>query len=188
MKRILFYFICFLFSFSISAQSFQKDTNVIGAGLGIGGSYGSYTYNSQTPAISMFYERGVWDGVGPGTISLGGYFGFKSYKYHGSDFFGTYDYKWNYSIFGLRSAYHWNFTEDQKFDPYAGVMLGLYSLNFRSKYSYSGTPFSQPNYGGTTLTSSVYLGARYYISDNMGIYGEVGYGVSYLTLGAQIKF
>ncbi len=86
--------------------------------MGIGGHFGSFTYGSQTPAISLQYEKGMWDIGGPGVISLGGYVGRKGYKYSGSS--GSYHYseKWNYTVIGVRSAYHYNGINNEKFDVY----------------------------------------------------------------------
>jgi len=59
--------------FAANAQEFQKGTNIISAGIGLGSSILSYSGASQSPALSLQYERGVWDIGGPGVISLGGY-------------------------------------------------------------------------------------------------------------------
>src|ERR1044072_9560322 len=99
-KLALGLFAATLFATKSNAQFFEKGTNVISAGVGLGGHYGSYTYGSQTPAISVQYEKGVWDIGGPGVISLGGYAGTKSYKYSSDYGFGAYHSKdkWNYTI------------------------------------------------------------------------------------------
>ncbi|MFT4154225.1 hypothetical protein [Parafilimonas sp.] len=49
--------------------------------IGLGSSMLNYSGAGQTPAISAQFERGVWPIGGPGVISLGGYAGFKTYKY-----------------------------------------------------------------------------------------------------------
>ena len=88
----------------VKAQTYEVGTNVISGGLGLGSSIaGGFTYGSQSPGISLQYERGVWE-VGPGVISLGGYLGFKSYKYNYNDGINAYSEKWNYTIVGARGA------------------------------------------------------------------------------------
>jgi hypothetical protein len=67
------------------AQSFDVGTNVISAGIGLGSGFNSYDYNSSTPGFSIQYDRGIWE-AGPGVIRLGGYLGFKDYKYSNPDF------------------------------------------------------------------------------------------------------
>ena len=72
--------------FAANAQEFQKGTNIISAGIGLGSSILSYSGASQSPALSLQYERGVWDIGGPGVISLGGYAGYKGYSFSGTDY------------------------------------------------------------------------------------------------------
>jgi len=170
-----------------SAQAFLKGTNVVSAGIGFGGSFGSFSYGSQTPGISVQYEKGVWEIGGPGVISLGGYVGRKGYKYSGAA--GTYHYsqKWNYTIIGVRSAYHYNGINNEKADLYGGLMLSYNILNY--KYEDNGG-FNQSTAGsyGSAAGFTAYVGGRYFLSDNIGLFAEVGYGVSYLTVGAAYKF
>ena len=175
------------FLFTVSgmsyAQQFVKETNIVSAGAGLGSSIGSFSYGSQTPALSLSYERGVWEVGGPGVISLGAYVGSKSYKYSGPD----YSQKWSYTIIGVRSAYHYNGIKSDKFDVYGGVMLSYnilkYSLKESNGYNYNGGG----SYGsGTGFT--LYVGGRYFFSQNIAAFAELGYGVSYLTLGLAFKF
>lgn len=176
-------------------QSFTQGTNVLGVGVGIGGEYqywgGGYT---ETPNFVLTYENGTFGNVGPGTISLGGLLSYKSIGYKYSDGYGNfYDEKWTYWIIGLRSAYHWNFTHNAKCDPYAGAMLAYYyihySFNSNLNYKNPGDPFyyvynaSYNNY----LALSLYVGFRYYLSDNVAIWGELGYGYSNLAVGVSFK-
>src|SRR5438552_7616479 len=77
---ILIILLLTVFITTASAQQFVKGTNVVSAGVGLGSSILSYSGTTQTPAISLQYERGMWDMGGPGVISLGGYVGFKAYK------------------------------------------------------------------------------------------------------------
>jgi len=51
-KIVLLLFIATLSATITHAQFFEKGTNVISAGVGLGGHFGSYTYGSQTPSQS----------------------------------------------------------------------------------------------------------------------------------------
>ena len=138
----------------------------------------------SAPAISLSVEKGIIDDVGPGVISVGGLIGYKRSTY-GWNFLGDkYESSWNNIIVAARGAYHYNFTEDPKLDTYAGISLGAriesYSSNFSGTISES--------YGGAYLTSGIFLGGRYYFSDNIGAFAELGYDVSYLKLGLSAKF
>lgn len=190
MKKLSCVLIAVLFcATTIHAQFFNKGTNVISAGVGLGGNFGSFSYGTQSPGISAQYERGVWDVGGPGVISLGGYVGTKSYKYSGAS--GSYKWseKWNYTIVGIRSAYHYNKLNNGKFDVYGGLMLSYNILSY--KYSDNAGNAGSSIYGGnynSTAGITAYLGARYLFTQNFGAFAELGYGVSYLTLGVMLKF
>ncbi|WP_439490583.1 hypothetical protein [Algoriphagus sp.] len=160
-------------------QEFQQGSKVVSVGLGLGSAVGSgFSYSSQVPAISAQYEQGIWDVGGPGVISLGGYIGYKGYRYN----YGSgYQSKWNYTLLGVRSAYHFNGHDVDKLDIYGGLMLGYYIVN------YSDNSGSSINNYGNNLGLSLYVGGRYYFSDNIGGFAELGYGVSYLNLGVAFK-
>ncbi|PZX46447.1 hypothetical protein [Algoriphagus chordae] len=176
-KFIIIFMLALCLPFIGSAQEFQKGSKVISLGLGLGSSVGhDLTYGSQIPTISAQYEQGVWDIGGPGVISLGGYIGFKSYS-NNADIGKS---KWNYTLVGVRSAYHFNMLEVDNLDLYAGAMLGFYFENYSGP---SGSTYNANNSVGLSL----YAGGRYYFSDNFGGFAEVGYGVSYLTVGVAFK-
>ncbi len=182
----IFAFVCFL-PLLVSGQSFQKGSQVIAVGVGIGSSIGSgVDYTSQIPAISAQYERGIWDIGGPGVISLGAYVGYKSFGQEISSGGVESEAKWNYTLLGIRSAYHYNGIDNDKLDVYGGLMLGFYLLD----YSYSdNTGFNDASGGnyGSTAGLTIYVGGRYYFSDQVGGFAELGYGVSYLNLGIAFK-
>lgn len=174
---------------AVKAQSFQKGTNVLSLGVGLGSSLLSYSGSSQTPAISAQYERGIWNIGGPGVISLGGYVGDKSYKYSGKASGYSWSEKWNYTIAGVRSAYHYTGISNKKIDVYGGIML---SANIVS-YKYKNNTGNNNGYAGAGNYNSGagftgFVGGRYYFSNHIAAMAELGYGVSYLTLGASFKF
>ena len=180
-KTIIIYFTFILFSKFSSAQSFDIGDNVIGLSFGIGGHYttSSFGYSSQSPAIGIFYEKGMKWEAGPGIIGLGGYLGYKSLRYK-TEF---YDWKWSYTILGIRGAYHYEFTDN--LDTYGGLMLSYNVVSFTDR-SPSGYLFTGGSASGIDL--SLFVGGRYYFSDNWGALAEIGYGIAYLSLGAVYKF
>lgn len=173
---------------TVHAQPFQRGSNVISASFGFGGSFGGFNTSSQTPGLSLQYERGVWAIDGPGVISLGGYAGYKSFKYsnqYTSQF--MYTQKWNYVIIGVRSAYHYNGLKSENFDVYGGFML---SYNILS-YSYednnpSGVKFNNAGYG-SGLGFSIYFGGRYFFTKRLAAQAELGYGITIISLGIAFK-
>jgi hypothetical protein len=185
-KSVLFSIVMFLVSVistvSVKAQTYEVGTNVISGGLGLGSSIaGGFTYGSQSPGISLQYERGIWE-AGPGVISLGGYLGFKRYSYNYNNGNTAYSQKWNYTIVGARGAYHFTGIEVENLDVYAGLMLGFDNLSYSS--SGAGIPGSY----SSDLGLSVFGGARYFFAGDLGAFAEVGYGVSFLSIGLSYKF
>lgn len=175
-------------------QSFTQGTNVINLGVGVGG---YYTYwgsgYSSTPNFVISYENGTFGNVGPGTISLGGLLSYKDITHSWVDGY-NYSEKWTYWILGFRSAYHWNFTSNDKFDPYAGLMLGYYVLNYSytsndPNYNRPGDPYYgyYGNNYNNYMALSLFLGARYYVSSKVGFWGELGWGYTTLALGVNFK-
>lgn len=180
---------------NITNEPFSKGSNVINVGLGVGGYYTYWGYGyAQTPNFVISYENGTFGHVGPGVISLGALLSYKGISDNWVSHGYSYSEKWNYWIVGLRSAYHWNFTHSPKFDPYAGLMLGYYYIN--SAFATNNPEYFSPGNPGYIYYSSTYpnyaalslfLGARYYVSHKVGIWGELGYGYTTLALGVNFK-
>lgn len=161
------------------AQQFQKGTTVVNAGIGLGTALGGL--GKARPAISLSLDRGVWPVGGPGVISLGGYLGNTGYKYSS----GGYTAKWNYFIVGARGAYHYNgFSSVPELDVYGGAMLGYNIVN----YSSDGNDVDISNSYGSGIGFSGFLGGRWFFTERIGAYAELGYGVSVLNAGLAIKF
>ncbi|MBL7929694.1 MAG: hypothetical protein JNL47_09545 [Bacteroidia bacterium] len=172
-----------------NGQAVELGTNVLSAGIGLGGRFGGFTYGSQTPGISLHFERMMWEAGDVGFISLGGYAGVKSYKYTAA-YYSSYSYsqKWSYTILGVRSAFHYTGLESDNFDLYGGLMLSYNILN----YKYEDNDPYPDSYVTASYGSAVgitaYAGGRYFFNQKIGALAEVGYGVSYLTIGLAYKF
>ncbi len=192
----------------------------IGAGIGLGISSG--VFNSQifdgtestgtltyTPAVGFYFssERAFGD-----NIAVGGMFTYQScsamYKYSVTQtnqvFTGTYDmygqpiYQTqtttsngsdNLAIVGYSFALKitYNFTmSDDKLDPYISLLLG-YSF---AVYTDDANAFDQNGLGGYVV--GVAGGIRYWFTDNVGVFGELGYtsGGGYMLAngGLALKF
>jgi hypothetical protein len=189
MKNLKFYFLGLILSISsiAGAQSFDKGTKVASLGIGIGSSLGSFDYSTQIPGISLMYEQGIAQAGNVGVIGLGGYVGYKSFSWETKS--GTIESKskWNYTIIGLRGALHFTGIDKENLDLYGGVMASYNLLN----YSYEdNTGFNSGNTGnfGNSAGLTLFAGARYYFSDNLAAFAELGYGVAYLNLGLAVKF
>lgn len=176
-SAVLFFCIGLLRAQTDSKSTYSVGTNIVSAGIGLGSSIAGYTYGSQSPAISLQYERGVAD-AGPGVIGIGGYLGFKTYKYSSS----AYSYKWQYTIIGIRGLYHLTSIKVDNLDVYGGIMVSYNNLHFSDTDTNSGA-----NYG-SAAGFSIFAGGRYYFTDKIGAFVELGYGVAYINLGLSVKF
>ena len=184
-------------SASSNTNAFGKGSNVLNVGVGLGGDYTYYGYGySSTPNFVLSYDNGTFGNVGPGTISLGGLFSYKGISYGYTDFNSgyTYNQNWNYYIIGIRSAYHWNFTSSSRFDPYLGIMLAYYDINYKASsndpyYDRPGNPhyYYYSNSYASYTALSLYIGARYFVSNRVGLWLELGYGYSNAALGVSFK-
>ncbi|MBL1407619.1 hypothetical protein [Sphingobacterium faecale] len=179
MKRTIFILWAICIATWAQAQSFQKETIAINAGIGLGTALGGL--GKARPAISASVDYGVWDIGGPGVISLGGYVGNTGYRYSS----GAYTAKWNYVVIGARGAYHYRgFTSVPKLDAYGGAMLGYNMV----RYSSDGEDIALADSYGSGIGLSGFLGGRWFFTPKTGAYAELGYGVSVLNVGITFRF
>jgi hypothetical protein len=188
-------------SSSSGGKAFNESTKVINVGVGFLGAY-YYRYNRgqgysyrQSPAFNLSYEQGIGRKTGPGVIGVGLYFGYQSarwqydnYYYKGVPFY--YRHSWRYTTIAARGAYHLDALTTDKGELYFGALLGLQirSYTFSSNSPDPDVNSYRINQGNVGTVGSIFLGGRYYFTDNIGLFGELGYGVTYLTLGLSVKF
>lgn len=193
MKNIGIILLILLSSLTNYSQEFKKGTQVLSAGVGFGSTLG-LVRGVQTPALSVSYEQGIWDIEGPGVISLGGYFGRKSFRNSYDSKHYWYNQRLSYTMIGARSAYHFNMLDVENLDLYAGAMLSFNIARYKFEEGYYDPNYAGPIIGfdrsrtyGNRLILSLYAGARYFFNSQFAVFGEVGYGVSYLTLGIAYR-
>jgi hypothetical protein len=190
-KKIIFglFSITLLSGTAFAAEpAFDKGSNVIGLGIGMGVDYGNYSgfYGSSTvsPTIYASYDHGFFSEVGPGTIGIGAVIAYKS----SSSKYLTYKSKYSSTIVGLRGTYHLTLLKDKnnKFDPYAGVTFGLRFNNYTDPYAdYYNLSYS---YNRTNAVAGVFVGAHYNFVPNFGAHAELGYDISFFRVGVNFNF
>jgi hypothetical protein len=177
MKKVLLVLLALLVITSMTsyAQGFRNGSKTLNAGIGLG--FSGLTGDATVPPISVGYQVGITD-----KISVGGIVGFTGssdkFSFNGS----TYEWKYSYIIIGARGEYHFMEPSD-KLDLYAGLTLGY---DIVSATAPSGT-FSGYSAAGSALFVGGHAGARYAVSNTWGGFGELGYGIGYLTVGAYFK-
>ncbi len=188
-KSSWFLFLSFLLSFTgLQAQQLEKGAHVLTPGFGIGGVYPVFSsVNSQIPLFGISYEYGAFDHLGPGSLGIGGLAGYKAFKRTERFDGDSYYEKLHYIIIGVKGSYHYNpFPKVDRLDPYAGLMLSVnipdYANNYSPKYSYLENKYR------AYLAGTVYLGCRYYFTENIGAFAEASFGITFFSLGMNFKF
>jgi hypothetical protein len=169
---------------TLNAQIFDKGDVVINAGIGLGSTvyHGAY-YKTTVPPLFLSGDYCLMEDLGPGNLGVGAYLGYSAYKWE----YSSLDYGWKYStiIIAARGTYHFVDLVD-KLDLYGGVLLGakIVSHKYFGDDLYSDTHTAS----GSGAAFSVFGGARYYFTDNLGAMAELGYGIAWLSLGVSLKF
>ena len=182
-----------VFTNASAQEVFPRGQKTLSLGVGVGsylGPFGSTLggdgYKFTIPPVSLTYEQCVVDKLirDNGSIGVGGYVGVATNKWT-TKWGGGGEYGWRYTYInlGVRGAFHYQFVKS--LDTYAGTMLG-YSIVSHKAIGEWGSDWSYTA-ASNSFAYSAFIGARYYVSDNFGLYAELGYGISALELGLTIK-
>lgn len=170
--------------FVVAQESlFVVGDKVVNLGVGFGNVlYSGLGYKTTVPPVSISFEKGIKDGIiDKGVLGIGGYLGYSANKWEYSGFGGTYGWKYTNLILGARGTLHYPLVD--KFDTYAGVLLGYRIVSTKEFGTITGVdPASS---GG--LIFSGFIGGRYYFNDKFAAMAELGYGITYLNIGLAIK-
>ena len=165
---------------TVKAQAF-KSGDMVG-NLGVGFGWYGYGYGATSlPAFSLSLEKVIKDIENVGPLTIGGIVGFKHASYNWQS---NYDWTWNDIIIAARGALHYDLFKVPKLDTYAGVALGVRI----ETWSYYDFTYAKATAHYTHGLFAIYVGGRYFFSDKFGAFGELGYGLGYLTLGVSYKF
>lgn len=171
MKKLIIALFCLaLIATTAEAGPYKAGTKDLNLGIGLGSSlYGDAVIPPISASLDFGYNK---------DISIGGYLGFATTSY------GIGDWEWNYThiIIGARGAYH--FYNEDKIDAYGGLMLGYNIISVSEPDGYSGLGYTAES---SHVTWNLFLGARYNFNPKISAFAELGYGISYLTLGVSFK-
>ncbi len=171
MKKTIFTMVAIfaISSFSFAQNgAFSNGDKLLNIGIGLN----SY-YNGGSP-LGASFEYGITD-----DISVGANIDYLSTKYNG--------YKFNAFYFGVRANYHFNelleINNDQV-DLYGGLSLGYRSFSWTDHFYESSLG---KGYGSGTYLGLI-VGGKYYFSDNIGAFLELGAGgASNARIGVAFK-
>ena len=210
-KLILAFSLVLSASFSFSQAFSGKGSSYVSAGIGFnqfsssfGGYKGPYNINGWSSSsyftISGQYEYGIHKYVGiggfVGASFSGGLNFYKGYVYNPDPLYVIAPYKRVYRGFAIPIGVFGNFHFLQliadkngksfadKMDVYAGVSLGTGPSFAMVKRGYK--DYYDPR-AGVLLYGGIHAGIRYYLKDNIGVYGELGYGQSVFNTGITFK-
>ncbi len=171
---------------SVNAQVFEQGAKFLHVGIGVGSPYIYSGSKMGVPPVHASFEAAVSDKIG-----VGGLVGYTSAKWDQTGFGWStkYNYSWNftYLIVGARGAYH--FVENDKWDAYAGLMLGYNVASAKFKTNdpdYDQSFLVEPSVGGVAF--GAYGGARYAFSGSSAIFAELGYNIGWISVGYCAKF
>lgn len=182
-KTLVILLFCVGFSGSLIAQNtFSKGDQNLNIGVGIGDVLGGSGYSTKIPPVSVSYEYGIKDELfdEKSSLGIGAYLGYAANKYA---YTGNYGWDYTYFILGARGALHYQLVD--KLDTYAGLMLGYNSTGSSAYGDWGNNKFPASN---SALLWSIYIGGRYYFTESIGGFAELGYGIAYLQLGVSFKF
>jgi hypothetical protein len=197
MKKLLLSlaFLCGIsfFGSAVQAQTYGIGTNVVNLGVGFGYSRsyysGLYGSSSTTPVLNASFEHGMKE-LGPGTFGIGAAFSYQGSKWSYNDSYGDqYKETWKTMFFGIRGTWHPDFLVTDKYDVYGGVLIGYYHYGYT--YTATGPYASQYNYSNPSngaVGFGAFVGGRYYFTNSIGAFAEIGYDISYLKIGLSFKF
>lgn len=151
-----------------TARGFGVGHTDVGPTVGLGG------LGAASFAIGGRFERGLraLPDLGNGVLGLGVSVDWYNYN---ERFLST-DYDFTYIPIAATANYHFNVQSNKKIDPFLGLGLGYLMVN---------TPYSGSYDSGIYVVGR--LGMRYFMSDKMALYGDVGAGAAALNVGLTFR-
>lgn len=179
MKKVVVTLLVLFFVSSLSfGQIYKKGVTNLNAGISIGGLAGLYG-TADFPPISLGLQFGVHE-----KISVGGIVGYSSSSYD-YGYWGNSNWKWTYRyiFIGARGEYHFVDVDVKDLDLYGGLTIGYNIVSVSEPSGFSGVY----SVGSSYLLYGFHAGARYMFSPKIGAFGELGYGIGYITLGLNVR-
>jgi len=181
------------------AQAFQEGDHAISVGHGavtflgnLNRTFDSYTdmgYKGLGP-LYLKYEYGVTDRIGLG-INFAYATNEWSYRYETTDDQGnttTYRESTERDTYSVLARLSYHFGNSERFDPYFGFGVGYRDANWKMNTSGPGGGSGVELKSLMPFGFEFTLGARYFFSNNIGVFAEVGAAKSVMQGGLVAKF
>ncbi|HNP07120.1 MAG TPA: hypothetical protein PKN99_05820 [Cyclobacteriaceae bacterium] len=164
----------FILTSGTAFAQYEKGDKLLNIGIGVN------SYYSGGIPVGASFEVGVTD-----EISVGGSVDYLSHNY--GSVFGS-DWKFTAIYIGARGSYHFNELlnlSNEKVDVYGGLTLGYRSFSWSDSAFGTGLGDSY----GSGMFLGIYAAGRYYFSEKVGAFLEVGaVGSTNAKLGVAFKF
>lgn len=143
--------------------------------------------NTGIGPLHVKFEYGLSDKIGLGVSSN---FVQSKVRWTEMDFFGSgtnYSEGFDYMALDINIRANWHFYTTDKFDSYLGIGVGYNQIAWSYYTDYeNATPLSLSVAAPIGYESTV--GMRYFFTDNIGAFLELGYAKSLVQAGVSIKF
>jgi hypothetical protein len=159
-------------SFVVTATSlaqYKEAKSYLGPRLGLG-------VHGSSFSVGAGYEYGVTP-----DISVGALIDYYQYSY---TFINSLTEK--YIIFGAQGNYHFGkaLKADPKIDPFAGLVLAYQNIS----WSWDNQAAEGFIPSGSGMVFGGQAGIRYFVSPTLALYGQLGFGITYLKVGVDFVF
>lgn len=181
-QKFLITIVCFVFCLNINAQTVKKGDLTIQAGIGLLSTYFLDASETIVPPVQASVSYRFMDMLSVGAFA--GYSEYNSTPQHHYD--GAINQYHSTSILGgVRAAAH--ATKIHNWDVYGGFQLGYSKPTITNNILVSSERRLPESKVREEFVYSGFIGATGYITDKVGIYGEMGYGISLFNAGVSIK-
>jgi len=202
MKRF-FLVACFLSFMSIATAyaehfAFKIGENRASFGVGLGWTHGvrNYAGTFNFPSASVLVERSILPFRDFGFLSVGAQFGFHhGHRNVGMPNLANRDFRESWTTFyfvpRLALYFHEVFHPDdfpENIDLFVGVGVGFRHLSQRFTQNVTAIEVARDMNIGFLFGYHFFVGGRYYFRENMAVFAEVGYGLSFLNVGITIRY
>ncbi len=199
MKKYIYILFLTMISLSSWGQEVFKDDKELHIGVGLGNAILPYKFNVQVPPIQLSYGWALADNfVLSGTVAYGStYYEYEEFLYSTWPLIQGRDvkYRWttNHYIFGLEARYYLADAlklVSSKFNPYGKIILGYNTVSVNREEIENHIEELDPQIAPYPISGTftgIALGTNYSFNDKFAAFAELGYTISVLQFGVNVR-